>query len=133
MVESGRAGKSSISHSFSSIAPPLAAAGVAKYAGLLSAGISNEITVTGSLPHGPTSQNVTYFVIDRSSKTIVSQVILPDASELFKAVEMRLKVGRYASAYDIGTFDANGEFTACPFLSVRSSLNLAPPSEPTSG
>lgn len=124
MVKSGRAGKSSISLSFQSIAPPITAAGIASYAGVLSAGISNEITVTGSLPHGATTQNVTYFVIDNATKTIVSQVILPDASELFKAVEIRLKVGRYASAYDIGTFDANGEFTVCPFLSVRSSLNL---------
>ncbi|MGY3698534.1 hypothetical protein ACVIGA_008614 [Bradyrhizobium sp. USDA 3240] len=133
MVKSGRAGKSSISHNFPSIAPPITAAGVAQYTGLLSAGISNEITVTGSLPRGATTQNVTYFVVDRATKTIVSQVILPDASNRFDAVEMRMKVGRYASAYDVGTFDANGEFTVCPFLSVRSSLNLSPPGGPSSG
>ncbi|WP_342710755.1 hypothetical protein AAFG13_00185 [Bradyrhizobium sp. B124] len=133
MVKSGRADKSAISHSIPSIAPPITALGVAKYAGLLSAGISNEILVTGSLPRGETTQNVTYFVVDQATKTIVSQVILPDASDRFNAVEMRVKVGRYVSAYDIGTFNANGEFTVCPFLSVRSSLNLSPPGGPSSG
>ena len=132
MVKSGPADKSASSRSSVSVTPPLTGEGIAKYAGLLSAGISNEITVTGSLPRGATTQNITYFVVDRATKTIVSQVILPDASDRFSAVEMRMKVGRYASAYDIGTFDSNGEFTVCPFLSVRSSLSLLSPSGPSS-
>lgn len=131
MSKSDRAAKSAISYQQQNVLPPLTAVGIAKYGGLLTAGVSHEIVVIGSLPRGETTQNVTFFIVDRATKTIVSQVVLPDASNSFNAVEMRLKVGRYASAYDIGTFDANGEFKISEFISVRSSLNPSQPSGPS--
>jgi hypothetical protein len=131
MSKSDRADESAISYQQQNVLPPLTAVGIAKYGGLLSAGVSYEIVVSGSLPRGETTQTVTFFIVDRATKTIVSQVNLPDASNSFNAVEMRLKVGRYASAYDIGTFDANGEFKLCQFISVRSSLNPLQPGGPS--
>lgn len=114
-----------ICYDYYPVAPPITAAGIAIYTGLLSAGVY-EILVTGTLPKGETRENVTYFIVDRETKTIVSQVVLPDASSQFSGVEMRLKVARLSSAYDIGTFSANGEFKPIVFLSVRDDLKPSP-------
>ncbi|WP_076859629.1 hypothetical protein [Bradyrhizobium mercantei] len=104
----------------------MTAAGIEAYAGVLSAMGIHEILVSGTLPRGQTTQNVTYFIVDRNTKAIVSQVTLPDASNQFNAVEIRLKVARVSGAYDIGTFEQNGEFTPAEFLSVRSDLDTPP-------
>ncbi|MHC2463491.1 hypothetical protein [Bradyrhizobium embrapense] len=82
--------------------------------------------MTGNLPRGQTTQNVTYFIVDRNTKAIVSQVTLPDASNHFNGVEIRLKVARLSGAYDIGTFQSNGEFKPAEFLAVRSDLDTPP-------
>ncbi|WP_375780239.1 hypothetical protein ACE103_16205 [Bradyrhizobium sp. ma5] len=86
----------------------------------------DEIVVTGNLPRGPTTQNVTYFIVDRNTKAIVSQVILPEMSDRLHAVRMLLKVQRSSSGYDIGTFQSNGEFKPAEFLAIRSDLDTPP-------
>ena len=105
------------------ILPPITTAGIAKYQGILAASGVHEIIVSGALPNGETTQNVTYWIIDRDTNAIVSQVVLPDRSNQFNRVEMRLKVARLSSAFQIGTFAANAEFKLVEFLSVRSELN----------
>ncbi|MCC8952373.1 hypothetical protein H8B02_02530 [Bradyrhizobium sp. Pear77] len=112
--------------------PPITAAGIETYAGVLAAMGLHEILVTGNLPRGQTTQNVTYFIVDRNTKAIVSQLTLPDASNQFNGVEIRLKVARLSSAYDIGIFQSNGEFKPAEFLTVRSDLDT-PPSSGASG
>jgi len=105
--------------------------GAAKYEGILAASGVHEIIVTGTLPKGETTQNVTYWIIDRDTNAIVSQVVLPDRSNQFNRVEMRLKVARLSSAFQIGTFAANGDFRPVEFLSVRSELNHSSSNGPT--
>ena len=113
------------------VLPPITTAGIAKYQGILAASGVHEINVTGTLPKGETAQNVTYWIIDRDTNAIVSQVVLPDRSNQFNRVEMRLKVARLSSAFQIGTFAANGAFTPAEFLSVRSELNPSSSNGPT--
>ena len=67
--------------------------------------------------------NVTYLIVDRDTNSIVSEVVLPDRSNQFSRVEMRLKIARLSSVLQIGTFEANGAFEPAEFLSVRSELN----------
>ncbi|MES5488918.1 hypothetical protein QMZ05_39770 [Bradyrhizobium sp. INPA03-11B] len=126
------AGKPKVSPKREHVRPPITATGVDSYAGVLSAIGLHEILVAGNLPRGQTTGNITYFIIDRSSKAIVSQVTLPDASNQFNRVEIRLKVARLSGAYDIGTFQSNGEFKPAEFLAVRSDLDT-PPSGGASG
>jgi hypothetical protein len=85
-----------------------------------------EIVVSGTLPKGETTQNLTYWIVDRDTNAIVSQVVLPDRSNQFNRVDMRLKVARLSTAFQIGTFGTNGAFTPAEFLSVRSDLNPLP-------
>jgi hypothetical protein len=113
------------------VVPPITRTGLAKYQGILAASGVHEIIVSGTLPKGETTQNVTYWIIDRDTNAIVSQVILPDRSNQFNRVEMRLKVARPSSTLQIGTFDSNGAFKPVEFLSVRSELN--PSSNGSSG
>lgn len=112
--------------------PPITAAGIETYAGVLSAAGIHEILVTGNLPRGETTRNVTYSVVDKSTKAILSQVILPEMSDRLHAVRMLLKVQRSSSGYEIGTFQSNGEFKPAEFLAVRSDLET-PPSGGASG
>jgi hypothetical protein len=113
------------------VVPPITTAGIAKYQGILAASGVHEIIVSGTLPKGETTQNVTYWIIDGDTNAIVSQVVLPDRSNQFNRVEMRLKVARLSSAFQIGTFAANGEFAPVEFLSVRSELNPSSSNGPT--
>ena len=112
------------------ILPPLTSGGVTRYRGILVSD-QNEIVVTGSLPKGQTTQNVTYWIIDCDTDAIVSQVVLPDRSSQFSRVEMRLKVARTSGRYQIGTFAAKGAFEQVEFLSVRSDPNPPPSNGPT--
>jgi hypothetical protein len=111
--------------------PPITAAGIEKYHGILAASAIHEIIVSGTLPKGETTANVTYWIVDRDTRAIVSQVVLPDRSNQFNRVEMRLKVGRLSGGYQIGTFAPNGEFRPADFLSIRSDLDPLGPSGPT--
>jgi hypothetical protein len=104
--------------------PPLTAAGIASYGGLLA---PYDIAVTGTLPKGKTTRSVTYFITDRTSNTIVGQVVLPDAVQQNNSVSMTLKVPNASTSYAIGTFDSDG-FHASSFLSVsnRTALGQSP-------
>jgi hypothetical protein len=113
------------------VLPPITTAGIAKYQGILATSGVHEIIVSGTLPKGETTQNVTYWIVDRDTNAIVSQVVLPDRSNHFNRVEMRLKVARLSSAFQIGTFVDNGEFKPAEFLSVRSDLNPSSSNGPT--
>jgi hypothetical protein len=94
---------------------PLTAAGRMRYPGVLAA---FEITITGTLPNGSTTRNVTHFVIDAVTGTIVSQIILPDAVRQNNSVAITVKVPSSSASYAIGTFDVSGDFQATSFLSV---------------
>jgi hypothetical protein len=113
------------------VLPPITTAGIAEYQGILAASGVHEIIVSGTLPKGETTQNVTYWIIDRDTSAIVSQVVLPDRSNQFNRVEMRLKVARPSSSLQIGSFEPNGAFKPVEFLSVRSELNPSSSSGPT--
>jgi hypothetical protein len=110
---------------------PLTAAGMASFAGLL---IAYDITITGTLPNGNTTGTVTYFVIDTSTKTIVGQVVLPDAVKQNNSVSLTLKVPKASASYAIGSFDNDG-FQASSFLRVQNptSDRLSAPSGRPSG
>lgn len=107
---------------------PLTATGMASYSGLLAA---YDITITGTLPTGNTTGTVTYFIIDTTSKTIVGQVMLPDAVNHNNSVSVTVKVPNATAPYEIGTFDGGG-FHASSFLSVRNPTSSAA-SKPPSG
>ena len=113
------------------VLPPITTAGIAKYQGILGSSGVHEIIVSGALPKGETTQNVTYCIVDGDTNAIVSQVVLPDRSNQFNRVEMRLKVARPSSGLQIGTFESNGAFKRVEFLSVRSELNPSSSNEPT--
>jgi hypothetical protein len=108
--------------------PPLTAAGMVSYAGVL---VASEITVTGTLPVGNTTGTVNYFIIDAATRTIVSQIILPDAATQFNSVAIVVKVPTASAAYAIVTFDSNGNFQASSFLSVSSPGGGQRPSGPS--
>jgi hypothetical protein len=104
--------------------PPLTAAGMASYAGLLAA---YDITIEGSLPKGDTTRTVTHFIIERTRKTIVGQVVLPDAVQQHNLVSVSLKVPNASASYAVGTFDNDG-FHASSFLSVSNPTSNQRPS-----
>ena len=86
-----------------------------------------EVTVTGTLPMGDTTGNVTYFVIDTTTNTVVGQVVLPNAVKKNTSVSLTVKVPNASASYQIGTFDEDG-FHASSFLSVRNpTSNQRPP------
>jgi hypothetical protein len=95
--------------------PPLTAAGIESYAGVLAL----EITVTGTLPNGNTTGVVTHFVVDRTKGAIVGQVVLPDAARQNNSVSLNVKVPGIAAAFAIGTFDDAGNFQESTFLRVN--------------
>lgn len=95
--------------------PPLTVAGMARYAGVLAV----EITVTGTLPNGDTTNTVTYFIVDKARGTIVSQVVLPDAVKQNNSVSITVKVPSLSGSFEIGTFDDAGNFLPSSFLSVN--------------
>jgi hypothetical protein len=60
----------------SQVLPPITTAGIAKYQDILAASGPHEIIVSDTLPKGETTQNVTYWIIDRDTNAIVPQVVL---------------------------------------------------------
>ena len=95
---------------------PLTEAGMTSYVGVLAA---HEITITGTLPEGKTTANLTYFIADTATNTIVGTVALPDAVERKTSVSLTLKVPKPSASFAIGTF-TDGVFHPSSFLSVRS-------------
>jgi hypothetical protein len=100
--------------------PPLTAVGVASYAGLL----AYEVSVTGTLPQGETTRDVTYFIVD-STNTVVGHVVLPDAAPKFNSISMTVKVPNASTSLAIGTFEADG-FHPTTFLRVDTGNNRGP-------
>lgn len=97
---------------------PLTKAGIARYLGVLAA---YEINITGTLPEGKTTENVTYFIADTTSNTLVGTVLLPDAVEQKTSVSLILKVAKPSASFAIGTFK-DGVFHPSRFLSVHNSI-----------
>ena len=86
-----------------------------------------EVTVTGTLPIGDTTGNVTYFVIDTTTNSVVGHVVLPNAVKRKLQFQLPVKVPNASASYQIGTFDEDG-FHASSFLSVRNpTSNQRPP------
>jgi hypothetical protein len=81
--------------------------------------MASEITITGTLPKGNTTRNVTYYLVDASRNTIVNQVVLPDAVDQNNLVSLAVTVPSATASYAIGTFDDGGRFLASTFLSVN--------------
>jgi collagen type VII alpha len=79
--------------------PPLTAAGMARYAGVLSA---SEITVTGTLHKGETTR--------------------------INSVSLTIKVRSVARSCAVGTFDSSGNFEPSTFLRVTNAATGPAPS-----
>ena len=91
--------------------PPLTQVGVGSYAGVL----APEITVTGSIANGPTTANVTYFVVDRGRNAVVGNITLPDASTVSHAFRLNVQVPNPSGSLDVGSFDDSGKFVSAGF------------------
>jgi collagen type VII alpha len=94
--------------------PPLTAEAMRVYPGIL----AMELKVSGTLPTGPTTSTVTYYIVNQDLQQIVGQVLLPDASDVFKGVDMAVRVPPGTGPYAIGTFDKDGKFQPVEFLKV---------------
>ena len=75
-----------------------------------------EIIVSGQIPEGPTTANVTYFVMDKSRNVIVGNINLPNASTFANAFRLNVQVPNTSESFDVGTFDDSGGFTSAGFL-----------------
>jgi hypothetical protein len=106
---------------------PLTEAGIASYLGVLAA--YHEITIIGTLPEGKTTANVTYFIVDMATNTLVGTVALPDAVERKTSVSLTLKVPKPSTSFAIGTFKG-GVLHASSFLSVRDANSILTHSGP---
>jgi hypothetical protein len=74
-----------------------------------------DLTVSGQIPDGPTTANVTYFVIDKSSNAIVGSINLPNASQVSHAFRLTVKVSDPTGSFDVGHFDDAGKFVSAGF------------------
>jgi hypothetical protein len=73
-----------------------------------------EIKVSGHIKKGPTTGNVTYFVLDKSNNTVVGNVMLPDASTQVNRFRIAVNVPS-SSSFDVGTYDDAGRFVSAGF------------------
>jgi hypothetical protein len=92
--------------------PPLTEAGVAAYVGVLA---PPELTVSGTIPEGPTTANVTYFVVERSANAIVGHITLPNASTFARTFRLGVQVASLSGDFDVGLFDDSGTFVPAGF------------------
>jgi hypothetical protein len=90
---------------------PLSADGQARYASVFAV----EITISGQIKNGPTTRNVTYFVLDKSSNAVVGNITLPDASTFANAFRLQVAVPRLSEIFGVGTFDETGNFVSAGF------------------
>ncbi|SFP87573.1 protein of unknown function [Mesorhizobium sp. NFR06] len=93
---------------------PLTEVGMGIYAGVLAA----EVSVVGTLPAGSDPRPVTYFIVDPAKKSIVGQVVLPNALPQPTPVSMTVKVPDAAAQLAIGIFDDSGAFQPSTVLTV---------------
>ena len=90
---------------------PLNAAGLAQYGGVL----AGEITISGKVESGPTTRNITYFVLDRSRDAVVGNITLPDAATFANAFRLNVSVPDAWGSLDVGLFDDTGKFASAGF------------------
>jgi hypothetical protein len=83
--------------------------------GLAGALMAHEITVSGRIPKGPTTGTITYFVVDKSKRAIVGNITLPNASTQSSAFRITVKVPSLSDSYDVGVFNAAGNFVSAGF------------------
>ena len=74
-----------------------------------------DIMVSGSIPDGNTTSNITYFVVDRQRNAIVGNLTLPNASLIARSFSLQVKVPSYSDSLDVGLFDDDGNFTSAGF------------------
>ena len=94
-----------------SFEPPLTPAAIESWAHVL----MPEITVSGSIPQGPTTRSVTYFVVDTARNAIAGNLTLPDAADFARSFQMNVRVVELSENYDVGTFADDGEFVSAGF------------------
>jgi hypothetical protein len=92
--------------------PPLTEAGVAAYVGVLA---PPELTVSGTIPEGPTTANVTYFVVEKSANAIVGHITLPNASTFARTFRLGVRVANLSGDFKVGVFDESGTFVPAGF------------------
>jgi hypothetical protein len=99
-----------------SLEPPLTAAGVGAYAGVLAA---IEITVSGRIPEvstaGSTTGSTTYFVVDKDKNAIVGNITLPNTPKPHSAFRIAVRVPSGSESFDVGVFDDAGGFVSAGF------------------
>jgi hypothetical protein len=95
-----------------SLEPPLTAAGVGAYAGVLAA---IEITVSGRIPEVFTSGSSTYFVVDKDKSAIVGSITLPNTARPTGTFRISVKVPSGSESFDVGVFDAAGGLLSAGF------------------
>lgn len=71
--------------------------------------------MSGTIPSGPTTRNVTYFVIDKARNAVVGNITLPDASTFANSFKLNVKVPQLSDQFDVGTMSDDGEFTSAGF------------------
>ena len=92
--------------------PPLTAAGVGAYAGVLAA---IEITVSGRVPEVSTAGSTTYFVVDKDKSAIVGSITLPNTPKPHSAFRIAVRVPSASERFDVGVFDDAGGFVSAGF------------------
>jgi pyridoxine/pyridoxamine 5'-phosphate oxidase len=91
--------------------PPITAAAISAWSHVL----APEITVSGSIPQGQTTANVTYFVVDRARNAVVGNITLPDASTVANSFRLNVRVPQLSDNFDVGTMSDDGEFVSAGF------------------
>jgi hypothetical protein len=96
--------------------PPLTAAGVGAYGGVLA---TIEITVSGRIPEvstpGSTTGSTTYFVVDKDKSAIVGNITLPNTPKPHSAFRIAVRVPSPSGSFDVGVFNAAGDFVSAGF------------------
>lgn len=94
--------------------PPITAAGVLAYSGVLSA---IEITVSGRVPEasGSPAGSTTYFVVDKAKNAIVGNITLPNAPTFAHTFRLSVRVASLSGEFDVGLFDDSGTFVPAGF------------------
>jgi len=92
--------------------PPITAAGVRAYAGVLAA---TEITVSGRVPDVPKPGSTTYFVVDKSKNAIVGNITLPNSSKPHATFRIAVRVPSASESFDVGVFNEAGGFVSAGF------------------
>jgi hypothetical protein len=72
-------------------------------------------SVSGSIPEGPTTANVNYFVVERSANAIVGNITLPNASTFARTFRLDVQVANLSGDLDVGLFDGSGTFVPAGF------------------